>query len=1312
VADGLSSNTVRSIIQDNRGFMWFGTENGLSRFDGRSFKNFRSVYGDSTSLGNNYVYTLYEDRQGRIWTGTEGGVYIYDPWSEHFSLFSAATSDGTTVRSHITNLAGDENNNIWISTYTQGVFRYNPEENTLCRYVNGAGNADSPPDVEMILSLYIDKQNVVWTSPQRGRGVLNRFDPDQDKFVPVHFLMDQVSAGDIGVYAMLEDSGNNFWIGTWSHGLCRFDRNTGEIQPFPAPGSHDAISHIHEITEYDAHTLLIGSDDGLSIFNTLTHETELITKSELRSNTLSDKFIYPIYKDTEGGLWIGTYYGGVNYAPPARGDIAGYAHSIYSNSVGGNIVSCFCEDGKGNIWIGSDDGGLSCFNPGTKTFRNYMPSKNQNSLSYCNIHALCFYDDHTLWIGTYSGGLNVLDIRTDTFKHYYAGTDGTASLSNNSVYSIYKDGDDMWVGTMEGICLYNPRKDNFIREKSIGTTVVDITGDAHYLWFATLGAGLFRYDKSENSWRHYMHTPGNASPISDNQINSVFMDDDGRLWVGTDNGLAFYEKENDAFTTLPLGKGNHIICYLVKVGNRLWMTTGNGLINYHIPDGSIKSFYKSDGLQSDQFNKKAGLLSRSGDLYLGTTNGFNIVKPDSISNNSSVPPVFITNIQVFNKNLEVDCKGLLNQSVLFTDKIELSYKENVFNIEYVALSYDSPYKNLYKYKLDGFDKDWNVVGNQQKATYTSLPAGKYVFHVIGSNNDGIWNECGASLTIIIHPPFWRTEWAYLLYSIVVLGTMGFVIHLIRQRTEKRHKARIQQLQTEKDKELHDAKINFFTLVAHEIRTPVTLIITPLEKIMDNIRDMPDFMHENLRVIDRNSQRLLSLINQLLDFRKAEEKAFVIKFASCNIQELVRNIYDRFKPMIVQKNITCSLEMDDEETEAVVDAEAFTKIVSNLLTNASKYTKDTITIHVASDPCNIIVKVTDNGVGIKENDLQKVFRPFYQAAENRQSGTGIGLSLVKLLVDAHNGMIEVDSKPDCFTIFTVTLPRMQAASAPSPPAGGLTENEFIFTEDAAEEESRTDAANGGNKLALLIVEDNTDMRRFLCKSLQDEYAITEARNGKEGLAALNRQMADIIIADIMMPVMDGLAFTREVKENVEFSHIPLILLTARTDRDFKVEGMKTGADAYMEKPFSIHLLRAQIENLLESRRKLQKKFFETPFIPINSVAENKADKRFLTNINKLIEDNISNSDFSIDALAVKLLISRSGLFAKMKSLTGMTPNDFIRLIRLRKAVELLSRGELSIKEICYQTGFNNPSYFTKCFRKQFGKLPKDFINQKK
>jgi signal transduction histidine kinase/ligand-binding sensor domain-containing protein/DNA-binding response OmpR family regulator len=1287
--------------------MWFGTENGLSRFDGRSFKNFRSVYGDSASLGNNYVYALYEDMQCRLWMGTEDGVYIFDPCSEHFSFFSVATSDGTTVRSHIENLVGDENKNIWISTYTQGVFRYDPEKNTLHQYCNRIDNAAGSQESEMILSLYIDKQNVVWAFPQRSRGVLNRFDPDQKKFVPVRFRMNNVNSGDIGVYAMLEDSGNNFWLGTWNHGLCRFDRNTGELQAFLMPGSPDGISHIHEITEYDANTLLIGSDDGLAIFNTLTHETELITKSELQSNALSDKFIYPIYKDAEGGLWIGTYYGGVNYAPPARGDISGYSHSRYSNSVGGNIVSCFCEDSKGNVWIGSDDGGLSCFNPETKTFRNYMPSKNPNSLSYCNIHALCFYDDNILWIGTYSGGLNVLDIRENTFKHYYAGTDDTVSLYDNSVYSIYKDGDDMWVGTMKGICLYNPRKDNFIRKKTVGTTVVDMTGDADNIWFATLGMGLFRYDKVENSWRHYAHNPGDAASIPDNQISTVFLDDAGKLWIGTDNGLAFYEKDNDTFTTLPLDRDNNIINYSVKVNNRLWLTTGNGLINYNIQDGSIKNFYKSDGLQSDRFNKNAGLLSRSGGLYLGTTNGFNIINPDAISNNSHIPSVYITNIQVFNKDLEVDAKGLLRQSALFADKIELSYKENVFSIEYVALSYDSPYKNRYKYKLDGFDKDWNIVGNQQKATYTSLPAGKYVFHVTGSNNDGVWNERGASLTIIIHPPFWRTTWAYLLYCIAVLGTLGLIIRQIRQKTEKRHKARMQQLKTEKDRELHDAKINFFTLVAHEIRTPVTLIISPLEKIMDNIRDVPDFIRENLQVIDRNSQRLLSLVNQLLDFRKAEEKAFIIKFASCNIYELVRNVYDRFEPMVVQKNITFSLEMDDRETEAVVDAEAFTKILSNLLTNALKYTKDAITIHVASDRRNIIVKVTDNGVGIEEKNQQEVFRPFYQVAQNQKSGTGIGLSLVKLLVDAHNGMIEIDSKPDCFTTFTVTLPLMQADFAPSDLPD--LESESPFPEDVSKKESRTDCVN---KPTLLIIEDNTDMRRFLCKSLQDEYATAEAKNGKEGLAILSRQMVDVMIADIMMPVMDGFAFTREVKENVEFSHIPLILLTARTDRDSKVEGMKTGADAYIEKPFSIHLLRAQIENLLESRRKLRKKFSETPFISINSVTENKADKQFLTNMNKLIEDNISNSDFSVDELAVKLFISRSGLFAKMKSLTGMTPNEFIQLIRLRKAAELLSRKELRINEVCYQVGFNNPSYFTKCFQKQFGMLPKDYINQKK
>jgi signal transduction histidine kinase/ligand-binding sensor domain-containing protein/DNA-binding response OmpR family regulator len=1309
VQDGLPSNTVRCLTQDSYGFMWFGAENGLSRFDGHSFKNFVAMPCDSTSLGNNYIYALYEDSGQGLWVGTDEGVYTYSFSTEQFTFFSKRTDSGMMIRSHITNMKGNTEN-IWISTHTQGLFRYDRRADRLYNYSFGTDNPNTSGS-NVVFTLYIDRNNVVWATSQGSRGGLYRYDSITDKFADLPLRLERGDHLNDQIHALIEDSEHNFWLGTWRHGLCKLDINTGMIQSFLHPGAPNGILHIHEITEYKPGTLLVGSNDGLSVFNTHTCASELMTASEFKSSTLSDKFVYPIYKDNEGGLWVGTYYGGVNYAPPPKGEIAGYSFSNYVNSVGGNIISCFCEDACGNIWIGSDDGGLSCFDPQKKTFKNYMPDKNRNSLSHYNVHALCF-DRDKLWIGVYSGGLNVLDLKTNRFKYYYSADNDSASLYDNSIYSIYKDHDDIWIGSMEGICLYNSKKNNFIRMKNTGITTVDIIGDAdNNVWFATWGGGLFRHNKESKKWRHYLHNPNNTASIPHNQINSLHIDADGRFWLGTNNGLALYNKETDTFSVIPLAIHNNQISYVRNINGILWMATNNGLVSYTLKDHTIRSFFQNDGLQSDQFNMKAGCLSTSGYLYLGTVKGFNVINPRDLSENDYIPPIHITNLQISNKDLKTSDMGGGGKSILYTTQIELSYKENAFSIEYAALSYNTPSKNLYKYKLEGFDKEWNMVGNQRKAIYMNLPPGKYVFRVKGSNNDGVWNNQGAELTIIVHPPFWLTPLAYALYALLILGTLAYIIYMISRREKKKHEKSIQQLHQEKEKELYDAKINFFTLIAHEIRTPVSLIIGPLEKIMEDIHTLPAQAQDSLYIIDRNGQRLLSLVNQLLDFRKAEEKSFIINFSPYNIYDLLQSIWIRFEPMATQQNITLLLEAEDKDATAIVDAEAFIKMISNLLTNALKFTKDLIKITVTAGDEQIYIKVTDNGEGIPEINRQHIFLPFYQVTQNYKSGTGIGLSLVKLLVDAHHGKIEVDSMPYQGTTFTVILPKTQP-DYPSPSSSSDSNEETGYAsqkESYYEELQKTLAANLADKPVLLIVEDSHDMCKFLCKSLCSEYQIIEAKNGKEGLLQLYKQSVDIIISDIMMPVMDGITFTREVKENLQFSHIPLVLLSAKTDNTSKIEGIKAGADAYIEKPFSPQILTAQIQNLVESRKKLRKKFSEMPFASLSSVAGNKADQQFLDKINKIIDRNIANQDFSIDKLAEEVCISRSGLFAKVKLLADMTPNELIQLIRLKKAAQLLSTREYRINEICYLVGFNNPSYFSKCFQNQFGILPKEFIN---
>jgi signal transduction histidine kinase/ligand-binding sensor domain-containing protein/DNA-binding response OmpR family regulator len=1308
VEDGLSSNTVRCILQDSYGFMWFGTENGLSRFDGHSFKNFMTVSGDSTSAGNNRIYALYEDSVRNLWVGTDKGVYIYDFEMERFAFFSKKTSSGITIQSRITNIKKDKCQNIWFSTCMQGIFQYSREKDELSNY---AVKPDSPgaSSSNAVSSLYIDHNNTVWATSQKEGEEIKRYDPASDRFVPLPLRTEKDNSHH-QIDAMTEDSEHNFWTGARKHGLCRLDRNTGTVQSFPLSGTGGDIQHIHEITEYQPGLLLVGSDDGLSVFNTHACKSNLTAVSNFNS-TSSDKFVYPIYKDSEGGLWVGTYYGGVNYAPPVKKGITGYSRRNYKNFAGGNIISCFCEDASGNIWTGSNDGWLSCFDPQKKVFKNYMPDKNRNSLSYHNIHAL-YCDNDKIWIGTYSGGLNVLDLKTDRFKHSYAVNNDTGSLYGNSVYAIYKDRNDLWTGTVSGICLYCQEKDNFIRMKDTDAAVVDIISDSDSsLWFATMGAGLLRYSKESREWRHYLHEPDNAASIPHNQINSLHIDAEGKFWLGTNNGLALYNRENNSFSTIHLDVGN-TVNYVRNINGKLWLTTNSGLVCYTLSDKTVKTFSKNDGLQSNQFNMKAGLLSSSGCLYLGTTNGFNMVNPDDLSENSNIPQVYITNFQIFNQDLKIDGQGLLTRSLLYTKQIELPYRTSVFSVEYTAISYNAPSKNRYKYMLEGFDQNWNTVENRRKATYTNLPPGKYVFRVKGSNSNGVWNSQGTCLTIIIRPPFWHTPLANYLYILFALGMLFYIMFLTGRREEKKHRKQMQQLQSEKEKELYDAKINFFTLVAHEIRTPVSLIIATLEKIMDSVKSLPDTVQDSLHIINHNSQRLLSLVNQLLDFRKAEEKSFLINFALHNIYGLLKNLYDRFKPVMEQQNIAFSLDMENREISAVADAEALTTIVSNLLTNALKFTKDSIKISATSSREHIYIKVIDNGEGIAKENIRKIFQPFFQVTQNCKSGTGtgIGLSLVKFLVDAHDGKIEIDSIPGKGTAFTVILPNTQTGYVPASSQDSSDKKTFSFPERFGTEKTAGMTADHTDKPVLLIVEDDSDVRKFLHDSLCPEYRIIEAVNGEDGLSQLNKQLVDIIISDIMMPVMDGITFTGKVKENLQFSHIPLILLSAKIDKNSKIEGINTGADAYIEKPFSLQILTAQIQNLVESRKKLRKKFSELSFVSQNSVVGNKADEQFLDRVHKIIDLNIANQDFSIDMLAEEVCISRSGLFSKIRLLAGITPNELIQLIRLKKAAQLLLTREYRINEICYMVGFNNPSYFSKCFQKLFGVLPKDFANQ--
>lgn len=1293
VEDGVSSNSVRAILQDKYGFIWFGTDDGLNRYDGTAVK----LYKLNVPGSNEYVSSLFDTNEN-IWIGIDNGLYIFDYETETFTPFKTTTVQGISIASTVNNITEDKDANLWFSTIGQGIFKYNRKNNILEQY-----EFESVKGV--MANIMTDSENQIWAITNWGNPSVARLDKAQNKFEPFS-LQYETEGQNSSSLAILEDSSHTLWLGTWDCGLQKIDKYTGKVTTYLHPVNGKGTKHIHTLMEYAPNQLLIGSDDGLLLFNTITGEHQLFTENETDPNSLSNRFVYPIVKDKEGGVWIGTYYGGVNYIPANTGQFESFAHSRYSNSVNGTVISGFCEDTRGNIWIASDDGGLNCYSPKDRQFVHYMPNESRNCLSYHNVHALCM-DDDNLWIGTYTGGVNVLNTKTGIFKVYSTYQNDPTTLDGSSSYSIFKDRKNrMWVASMAGINLYDRKEDNFIRVKTLGALTIDMDEDKEgNIWFSTQGKGLFKYNPEKQVWKNYMHSD-NSGALSNNHVNCTRIDSNGDMWVGTMTGLCKYDASKNRFELIPLDIPSQNICSIIEDQRILWLTTTRGLVRY-VPGEGCQVFTKSDGLQSEQFLPNASLKASDGRIYIGSVNGFNAFYPYQIKTNKVIPPVVITGLEVFNKEIKIG-DDILPRALNQLKQLELSYKDNVFSLLYASLSYCTPDKNRYAYKLEGFDKDWNYVDSQNKATYTNLPAGTYIFKVKATNNDGVWNEQEAVLKIVIHPPFYWNTISKIVYFILLCVALTFFIRFLLRRSEKKHTAEINQLNVTKEKEVHEAKIKFFTMIAHEIRTPVSLIIGPLEKIMKSAIPMPEVLRNDLSIIDRNSQRLLFLVNQLLDFRKVEQEGMVMRYASQNIRQLLEAVCERFKPFITQHGAHLEVEYPDTDFIAVVDSEAVTKLISNLLTNASKYTKDKVILSCIVQPeqHTFVIKVTDNGIGISKDEQQKIFKPFYQAMDNKP-GTGIGLSIVNSIVELHNGCIEVESEVGKGSSFSVTLPIEQVGVATQ--AGDANVLNPVIPEDILLESLPVAASK--YKPVMLIVDDNEEMLNFLSSSFSNQYTILTAEDGVSALEKLKENEVTLIVSDWMMPRMDGVEFCKALRSDQAISHIPFILLTAKTDINSKIEGMDCGADAYIEKPFSVQYLEACIKNLLDLRNLLRQKFSKMPMVPLNSIASNTVDNKFLTHINEIIEANFSNSELSVDFLAEQLCISRSGLFAKIKTLANITPNELIQIVRLKKAATLLLENKYRINEICYMVGFNNPSYFAKCFQKQFGIKPGEFVGGK-
>ncbi|MGI6231342.1 MAG: hybrid sensor histidine kinase/response regulator transcription factor [Prevotella sp.] len=1269
--NGLRSNTVRTVVQDSRGFIWMGTDEGLCRFDG----NCVTCYRNSLTGADQYVSTLKPSANGLL-VGTGRGAFFFSYRKETFTRYIPS------IKTEVRRFQSDMDGNMWVATMGQGVFCYNSRSHRLKRYpfhsVKGR-----------IHGIGVDADNQIWALCREGSPSVCKLNKSTDKFEDMSRCLGQLVNDAVEI---LQTREGVLLLGTWEHGLYEIGP-TGKATQVFSPQKAAVGRHLHTMVEMPDGNIFMGTDDGVVVFNlhTRSWSRELVPFGSVGNS--NSQFVYSILRDREGGLWMGTFYGGVKYFSPMGRRFLSYSND--DHGFAGFVVSHFCEDNYGRVWIASDDGGLSCF---SIKLGQVVPYAAQGELSHYNVHALCI-DGGDLWVGSYSNGIVRMNLASGALRRY----DRADGLDVNSCYAIYKDKRGrLWAATMDGsIFLFQTAADRFSKVYKVGSMVIDIDDDRQgNLWFTSQNDGLYCYVAKSHRWKHYCQASG---LLTNDGTNCLEVADDGTIWVGTGGGLLRYMPREDKFRAVTLPQEQQEVNGVVSDQGVLWLATSRGIVRYQ-PGQTPWTFNKFDGLKSGPFRPNACLKTSDGHILFGGQSGFTVFAPYQISINRKQPPVFITQLQIYNHEQNVGTKRL-PESLDAIDQLELYHDDRMFTLSFAALSYCSPEKNQYAYMLEGFDKEWNYVGNQHTATYTNLPAGKYVFRVKATNNDGVWSTHEATLNIYVHPPFWMSTGAKIFYVLVIVGSIYGYVQLRMRKAEKKHREEIAKLNDIKELEIKEARLKFFTMIAHEIRTPLTLIIGPLEQLIAKVEEtgVGKEWKDTLLLINKNAHRLLDLVNQLLDFNKVQHSGWKLHFQEAGVADMMRGVAERFQPYLNQRNISFSVDYPPESLTAVFDVEAITKVVSNLMTNAMKYTRNSIRLSAKEneDKLHFSIEVADNGVGISKEEQKKIFDAFYQARDNKP-GTGIGLSIVDSIVKQHHGDIKVNSSVGNGSVFVVTLPKYQTETEPSLNDNSEKPAEMKIQETPALLDNESD--NGQN---LLVVEDDEDLCNFLADNFRKRYSVFTAHNGREALVMLEKNEMSLIVSDWMMPEMDGRALLTAVRGNQRTSHIPFIMLTAKTDDKSKTEGMESGADLYIEKPFAMNYLNACIDNLLRMRRLLIQKFAATPTAPLPKITKSQPDNIFLQKMNAVIEENIDNPDLSVGFLAEHLNISRSGLFAKLKSLADVTPNEMIQIVRLRRAAQLLSEGNYQVNEVCFQVGFNSPSYFAKCFQKQFGIRPGEY-----
>ncbi len=1293
---GLSHNTVYAIMQDENGFMWFGTREGLNRYDSYQVKNY---YISSSKIGGstNKISSLCSYKS-LLYVGTDNGLYIYNSKKDNLERSSAFPHQLNVLFLLL------QNDHLYIGT-SDGVYKLSGNASKRISDRKSYLKAMCAISDDSLLLAIGNSLSII-----DGEG-------NVQKIFDTASLPEFANVNDI--FDLYKDKQGNIWVAT-NKGLLKYDRINQRFSKLKFTVIETPENNTVRSVSGDKDMLYIGTEEGLYIYDIRTGYSESFHQSFANdSEKLNDNAIYSTYLAKDGSVWIGTYFGGVNYIPSSSYGFKTIRANDKEKGLSGKAISQLMEDDEKRMWIGTEDGGITIYNILDESFQYINKNSSPFYLTTNNVHAI--HDDGygNIWVGTFLGGLHQFDTKKNTTTVYTSKRENIQSLSNNGIYAIYRDSRGiLWVGTQYGLNIFDYQSKLFklFKPQIMGNLFIyDIIEDKKgNVWFCTRYNGIYKYDPVTDSLINYTATGDNPSLLS-NQIISVYQDRKQQLWFGTlDGGVCLYNPEQNEFRSYTIEDGlpnNNVYGILEDKEGIIWLTTNRGISRLDPKTNKFTTYDSKHGLPSNQFNFKSYLKSSNGMLYFGSINGLCFFDPSTVENNHTSLPLMFTDFQLFNKSLVPQESAILENQINDTKRIKLAYNQNVFTISYAAINYANPGSTAYAYYLEGFEDKWNYVGDKNSVTYTNLSPGSYVFHIKALNAAGLARSAERTIEIYVAPPFYRSHFAYFVYFLLVVAVIWMYTKFVKFLDHKKVEIQLERVEKEKMKELTQHRLNFFTFISHEFKTPLTLILASIDKFLENTSS--EFKKSTeLSTVKSNASILFKLIQQLMEFRKIESDHASINLSKSDMVDFVKKATCHFETIAIKKNIDLTFVSIKPLLECYFDQDKIEKILFNILSNAMKNTlTGSIDVALDFDERNdaqqlVTIRVNDTGRGMSPTALKNIFNPFYKSGANKTDteSSGIGLALVDSLVKYLNGTIHVKSVQDKGTSIEITLPvliRLDHVSktdqiSESPEKAAPVKQEKPVDVASISKEAKT-------KYTLLIVEDNRELMTFLSKHFSRHYEVVNASNGSLAIKKINKTPPDIIISDVKMPKMDGIELCNWLKSDERFNYIPVILLSDSSIENIKIDGLDVGADAYVSKPFNLKELELLVNNMVESRVKLREHVINLSAFKGDTLPSNNKDQEFLSRLSEILEKEFANPMLTIEDIANELNTSRTSLHLNLKRILDKNATELLNEYRLKKAIIML-KNDMPINEVAYHCGYSDPNYFSRVFKKYYGQTP--------